>query len=539
MLRPPLPLSSPPASVCVLRMSALGDVTHMIPVVRTLQHEWPKTRLTWIVGKVGHALVGDIPGVEFVVFDKQAGWAGYRALWRQLRGRRFDVLLHSQYSLRANLASLGIRADLRLGYDRARARELHGLFINARIPAHPRQHVMDAYFSFIEALGVRERLLYWDLPIPEPARAWARARIPDGTPSLIISPCSSHRLRNWTVNGYARLAEHAVRVHGLKVLLTGASAPERELAQAITAEAGVPVENLVGRTSVKDLLALLERATAVVSPDSGPAHMANAVSTPVIGLYACTNPDRTRPYHSADWCVDRYDAAARRELGTPAADLPWGTRIERPGVMELITPEAVIGRLDALLAAGAPRVGEHGRPGRPLQEQEQGGRRVLTRAEALRAVADARALGERIVMTNGCFDLLHAGHVAYLEQARRRGDRLLVAVNDDASVQRLKGEGRPINAVEQRMAVLAGLAAVDWVTTFSEDTPTALIAEVLPDVLVKGGDYRPEQIPGHESVLAKGGRVEILDYLDGCSTTAMIERIRDDQGIQIKRRACS
>jgi len=163
---------------------------------------------------------------------------------------------------------------------------------------------------------------------------------------------------------------------------------------------------------------------------------------------------------------------------------------------------------------------------RALQEQEQSGRGVLTEPELLHAVADARAHGERIVMTNGCFDLLHAGHVAYLEQARSRGDRLIVAVNDDASVRRLKGEERPINAVEQRMAVLAGLASVDWVVPFGEDTPARVIGEVLPDVLVKGGDYRPEEIAGHDAVVAHGGRVEILDFLDGCSTSAMIERMQ-------------
>lgn len=144
-------------------------------------------------------------------------------------------------------------------------------------------------------------------------------------------------------------------------------------------------------------------------------------------------------------------------------------------------------------------------------------------------VEDARAHGERIVMTNGCFDILHAGHVGYLAEARRLGDRLIVAVNDDDSVRRLKGEARPINTLERRMAVLAALECVDWVVPFSEDTPERLICEVMPDVLVKGGDYRPEEIAGHDCVKENGGEVVVLGYKEGCSTSDIIETILNQE----------
>jgi D-beta-D-heptose 7-phosphate kinase/D-beta-D-heptose 1-phosphate adenosyltransferase len=161
-----------------------------------------------------------------------------------------------------------------------------------------------------------------------------------------------------------------------------------------------------------------------------------------------------------------------------------------------------------------------------LHEHGLGGRGLLRREEAGRVAAEARGRGERIVMTNGVFDVLHAGHVAYLEEAKTRGDRLLVAVNDDDSVRRLKGRERPVNPLEDRMAVLAGLAAVDWVVPFSEDTPEKLVGEVLPDVLVKGGDYRPEDIAGGSTVIANGGRVEVLGFREGRSTTRILEAIR-------------
>lgn len=151
---------------------------------------------------------------------------------------------------------------------------------------------------------------------------------------------------------------------------------------------------------------------------------------------------------------------------------------------------------------------------------------VLSEQELLMYISDARAHGETIVMTNGCFDLLHAGHVQYLDEAKKLGDRLIVAVNSDDSVRRLKGSERPLNALEHRMDVLAGLRAVDWVVSFSEDTPARLIEAVKPDVLVKGGDYRAEAVVGYDTVTAQGGRVEILPFLEGLSTTSIVEKIK-------------
>lgn len=161
-----------------------------------------------------------------------------------------------------------------------------------------------------------------------------------------------------------------------------------------------------------------------------------------------------------------------------------------------------------------------------LHQRGKGGRAVPDEAGLLEAVRQAQGRGERVVMTNGCFDILHAGHVAYLEEAKALGDRLVVAVNDDDSVTRLKGTGRPINDLADRMAVLSGLAAVDWVVPFSEDTPERLICEVLPDVLVKGGDYRPDEIAGGACVLGNGGEVRVLSFREGRSTTSILERVR-------------
>ncbi len=162
-----------------------------------------------------------------------------------------------------------------------------------------------------------------------------------------------------------------------------------------------------------------------------------------------------------------------------------------------------------------------------LAASERGDRGILNREQLVDAVKQARAAGERVVFTNGCFDILHAGHVAYLEEARALGERLVVAVNDDDSAKRLKGPGRPVNPIDRRLRVLSGLSAVDWVTDFPEDTPIALLEMLRPDVLVKGGDYGPEEVVGTELVECYGGEVQVLSLVDDCSTTAIVARIQD------------
>lgn len=161
--------------------------------------------------------------------------------------------------------------------------------------------------------------------------------------------------------------------------------------------------------------------------------------------------------------------------------------------------------------------------------REQGIKSTIVTPEQLKiAVEDARARNEKIVFTNGCFDIIHAGHVGYLEQARLQGNRLIVAINSDDSVKRLKGNGRPINTIDRRMAVLAGLEAVDWVVPFDDDTPENLLKQIQPDVLVKGGDYSLDEVIGAPIVQTYGGTVKVLAFLDSCSTTAILEKIQEE-----------
>lgn len=167
---------------------------------------------------------------------------------------------------------------------------------------------------------------------------------------------------------------------------------------------------------------------------------------------------------------------------------------------------------------------------RAIMGEQDSSRGVMTAEQLSIAVQDARDHGEKIVFTNGCFDIIHAGHVGYLTQAKKLGDRLVVAINDDASVRKLKGPGRPINPAERRMAVLAGLEAVDWVVSFAEDTPESLLKELRPEILVKGGDYTLDQVVGGEFVRSYGGQVRALEFLDNCSTSEIVEKMKEVGG---------
>ncbi|RMH94760.1 lipopolysaccharide heptosyltransferase family protein [Lysobacter pythonis] len=346
-----------PRSICLLRLSALGDVTHVLPLVRTLRAAWPAVELSWVIGKGEHRLLDGLPGVRFIEYDKKSGLAGMRALRRELAGRRFDALLQMQVAARANLLSAFIPARRRIGYDRSRSKDMHGLFINERIADRPGIHVLDAIGSFCEPLGLVRSEVVWDMPVPRASFDWAAACWPDdGRPVLMISPCSSHARRNWRADRYAALAEHAAGQGWRIVLCGGRSALERETGDAILAAMRTDALDLIGKDTLKQLPALLARADLLVTPDSGPMHIANAMGTKVLGLHAASNPRRSGPYSDTRWCVDRYDDAARRFLGKPASALKWGAKIEFDGVMDLITVDDAIAafeRFRASQAAGA------------------------------------------------------------------------------------------------------------------------------------------------------------------------------------------
>ena len=347
---------TPPENICILRLSAIGDTCHVLAVVRSIQDTWPNTKITWIIGRIEALLLGHIPDIEFIIFNKSAGLSEYPRLRRELKHRRFDVLLHMQVAFRANLASAMIRADRRIGYDRARSKDLHGLFINERIAPGREQHVMDALRSFVAPLGVAPVTPRWNIPLLAEDSAYADEYVDPHRRTLCISPVSSHKLRNWHVEGYARVADHAATRHDMQIILTGGPNEfEREFSAEIESAMQTPALNLTGMDTLRQLAALLGKSELLLAPDTGPMHIATAMGTDVLGLHAASNPRRSGPYYSGRWCVDQYDAAARKYLKRSADQIRWGTKIEQPGVMDLITVEQVIDKLDSWAAQhGAP-----------------------------------------------------------------------------------------------------------------------------------------------------------------------------------------
>lgn len=339
---------SPPNSLCLLRLSAIGDCCHAIALVQAIQRQWPATQITWITGKIEANLLQLLPNVEIIVFDKSAGWRAYRQLWRALKGRKFDALLHMQAALRASIASLGIRAKYRLGFDKARAKDGQWLFTNYKI-APQGEHVVDGFMAFGQALGITELTPHWSVALPEAEQKWAHT-YSSSAPLLLVCPAASKAYKNWTAEGYGALVDHA-HAKGMKVILIGSPAQqERELAASIEKLTANVADNLVGKTNLVQLLALIKRAQLVVAPDTGPTHMATLVGTPVLGLYAHHNPARTGPYYCRDYVVSVYDAALLAETGKTSEQLPWRTRVKDPNAMQLITIEQVMLRFERIVA---------------------------------------------------------------------------------------------------------------------------------------------------------------------------------------------
>lgn len=333
-------------SLCLLRLSAIGDVCHAVAMVQAIQRQYPQLKITWVIGKLEYQLLKHLPGIEFVIFDKSQGWRSYFNLHKALKGRRFDVLLHMQVALRATLASLAISAKVRVGFDRARAKEGQWLVTNHRVEPLAEPHVLDGFMGFAKAIGVSDITPSWNIPVPQADTEFAQRQIAYGEKVLVICAAASKAERNWLPERYAAVAQHAVNKGYRVILCGGPTALEKTLAEDIANAGSAKLDNLVGKTSLTQLLALLKRASLVLAPDTGPAHMAVTQGTPVIGLYAHSNPGRTGPYLSQQYVVSAYqEAIASQQSG----EVKWGTRAKGEHLMALISVEAVIEKFDQVI----------------------------------------------------------------------------------------------------------------------------------------------------------------------------------------------
>lgn len=342
-------LSDKPKDICVLRLSAIGDVCHAVAVVQAIQRHYPESKITWVIGKVEAALLKDLPGVNFVIFDKSKGRSAYQEIKRVFKGTTFDVLLHMQVALRANLVARCISAKVKIGFDWQRAREGHSLFVNKRIEKQNEAHVIEGFMGFAHAIGVPRFKPKWQMPVTDADKAFANEQLSKLGKPLVIAPAASGAERNWVASRYVEVAQYA-HSKGFSIILTGGpSKLERDLALEIMTLADFPILDLVAKTSLKELLSVLEKASLVIAPDTGPAHMAVCMGTPVIGLYAHSNPARTGPYLYQDYVVEVYHQNIKQQYGKSAQQLPWGRRNKGHNLMKQITTESAIKMFDRVV----------------------------------------------------------------------------------------------------------------------------------------------------------------------------------------------
>jgi heptosyltransferase I len=336
--------------LCILRLSAIGDVCHAVAMVTRIRRHRPDIKITWIIGKIEHQLLKGMPGVEFIVYDKKGGKKAKEEVKEALGGRTFDALFVMQVALRANLLSRVVKAKRRIGFDWKRSKEGHRLFTNERIEAKKYAHVLEGFMGFADKLGIpKDETPQWDMPLDEADWQWAKDQTAGLGQYAVISPAASKAERNWTVHGYVAVAQHLIK-NGYKIVLCGGPGPvDAAISKEILETPDIIDLNLVAKTTLKQMLAVLAGAKLVIAPDTGPAHMATTMGTPVVGLYAHSNYRRTGPYLSQDFVASVYDVQIKGQKGKDWVYLPWGVRAKGKHLMTYLLVQTVLKKVDQAL----------------------------------------------------------------------------------------------------------------------------------------------------------------------------------------------
>lgn len=344
------------SSICIVRLSAIGDVCNASTIISRIRQTWPDVSITWICGGAEFQLLQLIPDINLICFDKKAGFKAYRKIWKALDQQHFDVLLHLQASLRASILTTRLHARRRIGYHRSRAYELQWLFTNEQTIQPNGLHVVDNYQAFADTLGCQSGPVSWSFELPEEAKGTATKLANDlKRPFVAICPAASKGYKNWHVDGYIQVIQ-TLQDNQYPVVLVGSPAKiEQQLASAIEAGLETPVTNLVGATSLPELMAILRQAELLITPDTGPAHMASAMRTPVVGLYAHHNPQRVGPYGYLELAVNHWDKLIRQQTGKSPEQLPWRCRVKDDQAMQSIQSEEVLAKVAQAIKLKVPK----------------------------------------------------------------------------------------------------------------------------------------------------------------------------------------
>ena len=343
--------------ICILRLSALGDCCHALGAINRLKKEMPAAEITWVIGKNEYQLFKGIDGIEFLVVDKSSLLKAMLKIRQDLRGRRFDVLLNMHASMSANLISAMISSDRKVGFDKARARDKQNLFCNEFIPAKKQQHVADGMIEFINHISKESDHPIWESIDLSPEENEAKEYIDGDKTTCVISPCSSQRYgkdynRSWPIENFIEITEYLLSHENMQVIVTGGlSQTETEYSNSLDKK-GLNGDflNLIGKTSIRGMAAIIKHSQFVISPDSGPAHIGTVMNKPVIGLYAMSNPNRSGPYHSRNWTIDKYPEALELYEGKKIGDSKWGYKVKEPKAMQLIKIKDVKLKIDEVVS---------------------------------------------------------------------------------------------------------------------------------------------------------------------------------------------
>lgn len=340
------------SNIALVRFSALGDVTLVVPAVRNLQRKFPNASITWITSPLSHSLLQGLEGVRFEVFEKPRSLADYRAFYHAFSQRSFDVVLAMQANLRINLLYPALHAPIKIGFDRTRAREGQWLFCNRSIP-FANGHLLDSFLSFTEQLGATPTPVTWDLPIGEAEKYWAYDQLKHlPRPLIVVHPVASKMERTWLFERYAEVMQAAAQRWQAGLVLTGGNTPlEIDFCTRLASSAPSGTLNLCGKTTPKQLAALLGQVDVLLAPDTGPVHLATAMQTPVVGLYAVVSPSLSGPYARQEFIVNRYPEAVRKFLGKDSQSVLWNTRVHNAQAMALIQTDDVLQQLTRALDA--------------------------------------------------------------------------------------------------------------------------------------------------------------------------------------------
>ena len=344
-------------NICILRLSALGDCCHALSIVQALQRHLPDSHISWVINKNEYQLFRDIPRVDFIVVDKGNLVKSFSKIFFSKRKKVFDVLLNLHASASANFISLAIRADRKIGYDKARARDKQNWFCDEYIQPASNQHVADAMVGFLSHLNIKEDRPSWSPLQLHPEEEIVKKYFSPNERICLISPCSSQRYgdkynRSWPVEKYIEIIRYLSENTVFRVIVSGGRSPieTRYSEELDNASFQNNVVNLIGKTSIREMAALVKLSDLVISPDSGPAHVSTVMGTPVIGLYAMSNPERSGPYNSKTLVVNKYTKTLAKYYKISSDKVKWGKKVKNPRAMDMIEVIDVCKKIEQFLA---------------------------------------------------------------------------------------------------------------------------------------------------------------------------------------------